>query len=143
MKKLIRRNKKLKVFLGGTCNESMWREILKPQLNIDYFDPIVDDWTPECQEEEIRQRQLCDFLLYVITPKMKGVYSIAEAVDDANKFPEKTIFCYMPEDDGVQFSDSQKKSLAAVAKLVQANGGCMLDGLNSIAKFLNNQISKG
>lgn len=31
----------MKVFLGGTCNNSTWREELKPLLKIDYFDPVV------------------------------------------------------------------------------------------------------
>ena len=29
--------KLLKVFLGGTCNGSLWRNELIPQLKIDYF----------------------------------------------------------------------------------------------------------
>lgn len=37
-----------KVFLGGTCNESAWREELIQMLNVDYFNPVVDDWTEEC-----------------------------------------------------------------------------------------------
>lgn len=35
----------MKVFLGGTVNGSKWRTIVKEQLNIDYFDPVVEDWT--------------------------------------------------------------------------------------------------
>ena len=46
---------KKKVFLGGTCNESQWRTALIPMLHIDFFNPVVDDWTPECQTEEIKQ----------------------------------------------------------------------------------------
>jgi hypothetical protein len=45
-----------KVFLGGTCNESTWRTELIGMLNgIDYFNPVVDDWTPAHQDEEIMQ----------------------------------------------------------------------------------------
>ena len=54
-----------KVFLGGTCNGSKWRKDLINLLKIDYFDPVVDNWTPECQKEENRQRAICDFNLYV------------------------------------------------------------------------------
>lgn len=32
-----------KVFLGGTCNESTWRDKIIPELLIDYFNPIVED----------------------------------------------------------------------------------------------------
>ena len=46
----------MKVFLGGTCAGSTWRDELIPQLKIDYFNPVVADWTPECRAEEIRQK---------------------------------------------------------------------------------------
>lgn len=127
----------MKVFLGGTCNESTWRDNLIPMLLIDFFNPVVDDWTPDCMAEEIRQREECDFCLYVITPKMTGVYSIAEAVDDSNKRPEKTIFCVLPIDEGSAFTHGQQRSLNQVGKMVSSNGGHFLDSLEEVAKFLN------
>jgi hypothetical protein len=130
-----------KVFLGGTCNESTWREELIPLLSIGYFNPVVKDWTPECQEEEIRQREECDYCLYVITPKMTGVYSIAEVVDDSNKRPEKTIFCFIEENYNplynIEFTKHQRKSLEQTGKLVQANGGTWLTSLTAVARFLS------
>ena len=128
---------KTKVFLGGTCNNSTWRDKLIPLLKIDYFNPVVDDWTPECQDEEIRQRELCDYCLYTITPKMTGVYSIAEVVDDSNKRPEKTILCVLDEDDENSFSETQIKSLKQVKEMVKNNGANVFDSLEDIASFLN------
>ena len=125
-----------KVFLGGTCNESNWRKLLIPILKIEFFNPVVDDWTPECMEEELRQRQLCDYVLYVITPKMTGVYSIAEVIDDSNKQPEKTIFCFLHNDSGY-FSKGQIKSLMSVGRLVERNGGKFLEDLDEVAYYLN------
>lgn len=93
-----------KVFLGGTCNDSTWRDDLIPKLKIDYFNPIVDDWNKEAQQEEIKERKNSDYVLYVITPKMSGVYSIAEVVDDSNKRPEKTLFCVLNIDDENEFT---------------------------------------
>lgn len=126
-----------KVFLGGTTADSSWRKELIEELDIDYFDPVVKDWNKEAQDEEIRQRKLCDFCLYVITPKMKGVYSVAEVVDDSNKRPHKTIFCYLLHDGDNTFSVEQTKSLARVGKMVQANGSVWLHTLSDIASFLN------
>lgn len=128
---------KTKVFLGGTCNNSTWRDKLISLLKIDYFNPVVDDWTPECQDEEIRQRELCDYCLYTITPKMTGVYSIAEVVDDSNKRPEKTILCVLDEDDENIFSESQIKSLKQVKEMVKNNGANVFNSLEDIASFLN------
>ena len=127
----------MKVFLGGTCNESTWRDKLIPLLNIDYFNPVVPDWTPECMAEEILQRETCDYCLYVITPKMTGVYSIAEVVDDSNKRPEKTLFCVQAEDDEHYFTTGQMRSLGQVGKMVEANGGKLFQALSHAADYLN------
>lgn len=128
---------KKKVFLGGTCNGSTWRQTLKSLLTIHYFDPVVDDWTPECQVEERKQRELCDYCLYVITPKMAGVYSIAEVVDDSNKRPEKTVFCYLSTDDDDIFNAGQIKSLDQVGEMVARNGGKFVRSLKEVADILN------
>ena len=132
-----------RVFLGGTCNESIWRDLLIPMLKIDYFNPVVDDWTPECQAEEIRQREQCDFCLYTITPRMTGVYSIAEVVDDSNKRPEKTIFCILETDPtgGKQFTKEQVKSIEAVGKMVERNGGKLFRSLKDVADYLNGEVA--
>ena len=144
-----------KVFLGGTCNESTWRDRLIEMLEIDYFNPVVDDWTEECYQEELRQREICDYCLYVITPRMTGVYSIAEVVDDSNKRPEKTIFCILEYDlsdyktkiEGDKkvrryvetFKPEQLKSLDKVGVMVEKNGGKYFKSLSEVAEFLNNK----
>jgi len=46
---------KVKIFLGGTCATSTWREELMTKLNterVEAFNPVVPDWTPECQAIE-------------------------------------------------------------------------------------------
>lgn len=127
-----------RVFLGGTCNGSNWRNKIISELKIDYFNPVVDDWTPECQAEEIKQRAECDFVLYLITPKMTGVYAIAEVVDDSNKQPEKTIFCFWAHDtEGFDFTSGQITSLKAVAKMVLKNGGKYFEKHKDAVKYLN------
>lgn len=125
------------VFLGGTCNESEWRDVLIPMLNINFFDPRVDDWTPECQKEEIKQRKICDYCLYVITPKMTGVYSIAEVVDDSNKNPKKTLFCILQNDGDLNFDEGQIRSLNQVGEMVKKNGAKFFTSLEQIADYLN------
>lgn len=141
--------KMTKVFLGGTCNNSTWREELIPMLNVDYFNPVVDDWTEECYLDELRQRVICDYCLYVITPKMTGVYSIAEVVDDSNKRPTKTIFCLLNSDFNekwleneyldryLYFDKGQMTSLDRVGKMVELNGGKYFKSLEEVASYLN------
>ena len=126
-----------RIGLFGTCNDSQWRETLKPLLTIDYFDPVVSDWNAEAQEREIYERATCDWILYTITPKMVGVYSIAEVVDDSNKRPERTIFCLLRDDDGVSFDEAQWKSLQAVKRMVLSNTAIVTEHLAHVARFVN------
>lgn len=129
---------KNKVFLGGTCNNSTWRDRVIKKLKIDYFNPVVEDWTPECQKEEERQKNdECNIHLYVITPLMTGVFSIAEAVQSSNNWDKETYFCYLEEDDGKKFEKFQIKSLKATADLIKNNGGKTFTSLDSLIDTLN------
>jgi hypothetical protein len=136
----------VKVFLGGTCaktwrkdSAALWRETLIPMLRCEYFNPVVPDWTIECQQEELRQRETCDFVLYTITPYMEGVYSIAEVADDSNKRPEQTLLCLLNRRGAIKFNDAQWKSLVAVERLVERNGARTFRKLERVADFLNEQ----
>jgi hypothetical protein len=127
----------MKVFLGGTVNGSTWRQALIPMLDVDYFDPVVDDWDEEAHRRELHEREHCDFCLYVITPLMEGYYSLAEVADDSFRKADKTIFCCLPEDGGRRFTERQLLELRRVGKLVQANGAVWKDSLREVADFLN------
>ena len=126
-----------KVFLGGTCNNSKWREAIIPKIEIDYFNPVVDNWTEEDYQEELKQRELCDYCLYVITPKMTGVYSIAEVIDDSNKQPEKSIFLFINKDGKDKFEEHQIKSLDKVGIMVENNGGKYFKTLKELLNYIN------
>lgn len=133
------KNTKATVFLGGTCNDSTWREELIPQLSISYFNPVVPDWNEEAYKRELEARENSEFCLYVLTPKMTGVYSIAEVVDDSNKRPEKTVFCFLEKDGDLEFDKHQLKSLVNTGKMVKANGATVLGSLTEVAEFLNKE----
>lgn len=131
------------VFLGGTCNGSLWRDQLVPMLEVTSFNPVVADWNDEVQQREIAMRAGCEWCLYVITPKMTGVYSIAEVVEDACKRPEKTLFCFLTEDDGDAFGPHQIKSLKATSALIARCGAKVYDSLEAVAHFVNqNSVSE-
>lgn len=125
------------VFLGGTVNGSKWRDELIPKLKIDYFNPIVDEWNEKAKQAEDDAKAKSDYLLFVLTPKLEGFYSIAEVVDASNKDPQKTIICVLESDDGNEWTAHQSKSLKRIEDLVSSNGGMVLNGLDECADFLN------
>jgi hypothetical protein len=111
---------KNKIFLGGTCAETTWREELIRSIQVDFFNPVVENWTEDCIEvEDWQKRDVCNIHLYVITKEMKGVYSIAEVIDSTHTNKKVTILHVIP--DG--FDEVQLKSLKAVVKMVRENGG--------------------
>ena len=124
------------MFLGGTCNESTWRNELIPLLEekgIEYYNPVVEDWTPECQQEEYRQKEICDVHLYLITKKMKGVFSIAEAVASCQDAGKLTLFAFANFDG--EFDEGERRSLDAVGNLIVKLGGAYHTGINTIEEL--------
>ena len=135
------KEKKNRIFLGGTCNESTWRDELIKLLKVDYFNPVVDDWTPEDQEIEMDEKEnKCNIHLYVITKEMKGVFSIAEAVDSVHNDNVRTIFQVIPDD----FEEFQLKSLNAVVDLINLRGGIAYvdSDISRTANILNYSFSE-
>ena len=125
-----------KVFLGGTVR-SAWRERLIQMIVIDYYNPIVKDWTPECIEEENKEKKSCDLELYVFTPQMNGIYAIAEVVDASNKKPKDTIMCVLFDYDSHSFSEEDQRSIKEVIKMVEGNGSEVFYKLWEVARCLN------
>jgi len=131
----------MKVFLGGPVNTSNWRKQLISMLKIDYYNPDVEQWNFATYKNELEAKQNCDYYLCIVTPQMCSTYSIAEIVDESNKHPEKTIFCYMEHDNGNEFDNHQKKSLERTCQMIELNGGKSFRTLDEVAQFLNKQVN--
>lgn len=127
-------NRMISVFLGGTCSGYNWRNKLIPKLKCCFYNPIVKNWSEEDRLREVYHRENDDYVLYVITSGIKGVYSIAEVVDDANLRPEKTLFCLLEDE---KMRKEMLHSLKAVKKLLEDKGINCFDNLDDVANFLN------
>ena len=128
-----------RIFLGGTCNNSTWRDDIIHNLavGIQYFNPVVKDWTPECQAIEMAEKENgCNVHLYVITHEMIGTFSIAEVIDSAHNHKVRTILHIIPKG----FEAGPLKSLQAVVDLVNLRGGiAYIDNeLARTSRLLNN-----
>ena len=130
----------MKVFLGGTCADTTWRDELIKEFEpckIEYFNPVVKDWTPECQAvEEDEKNNKCDCHLYVITKEMMGTYSIAEIINSAWQSiiygTHVNLVAFAVLDEGT-WQKHDLKSFDAVMKLVHN-----IAPYNSICGFVKN-----
>jgi hypothetical protein len=122
------------IFLGGTCNNDNWREEFiyhwKKLLTdkryesfkkIELFNPVVDDWNEIAQKKEEEVKATAMMNLFVITPNMKGVFSIAEAVECSHRTDCMTVFAIY--DRNKEFGTSEMKSFDATGNLIKKNGG--------------------
>jgi hypothetical protein len=67
--------------LFGTCGGSTWRnEFIKKYqaLNIEFFNPQVDDWKPELAEIEAEHLVNDEIILFPVTSETYGTGSLAE-----------------------------------------------------------------
>lgn len=138
----------VKVFLGGTTKGYDWRGVIEREFEhhdgIELFNPIVKDWNDEAINIENEYKKTCDVCLYLITPHLEGIYSIAEAVDDSNKRPEKTVFVYVDDTKHrggkYTFTKCMKKSLEVTKQMIVSNGAKSFDSLEELIGYLKSLI---
>ena len=116
----------MRIFLGGTCADTTWRDDFIKEIEstgIEYFNPVVKDWTPECQAiEEDEKNNKCDTHLYVITKEMLGTYSIAEIVNSAWQsiiYGITTTFVVFAVLDEGTWKTHERKSFDAIMNMVK------------------------
>ena len=109
------------VGLFGTAGESSWREPVMMRLDnegIAYFNPVVEDWTPECAEKEATHMASDKVILFVVTSETDSFGSLAEtgwAARSALEHGQDMILV-------IERFDGDKKSDAARAReLVKAH----------------------
>ena len=127
--------KKNKVFLGGTCFGRDWRKELMPNIQVDHYNPLVEDWTEDDRAiEKDEQENKCNIHLYVITSP-KSIFSIAEAVQSSHMSNKSTILHVVPSD----FSKEELKHMNQICELVKRNGAVVYidNDLLRTAKVIN------
>lgn len=120
-------NSKFTIFLGGTCNYSTWRDTLLNLIKederydeykdlLDIFNPVVKNWNEEARRREMDFKKNCNLQLYVITPRMRGIYSIGEIMKDvyANKDnPDKHLIVAFIDEKDLKFDEQMRHSIKA------------------------------
>lgn len=130
---------KNKIFLGGTTENTTWRDdvikFLETFDDVQYFNPVVENWTDEDQKiEKYEKDEMCNIHLYVITSAMNGVFSIAEVVQSSNEDAKITFFHIIEKG----FDESKLKSLEATCSLVKDNGGTVSKDFTGIDSLIHN-----
>lgn len=130
----------IKVFLGGTCNGSKWRENFVSTDKIEYFH--YDETLPS-PSQEVDQHQLllnksrpCHILLHVLTPMSIDPLNIAVLISDSIKQPKKTILIIVKEDRDYCFDVQAWMMLETIKEMVVSNGAKCLDSFKEAIEYI-------
>jgi hypothetical protein len=131
------------VFLGGTINGSSWRDKLVEKLHVNYFNPVVPQWSPEARKAELAAKADASVLLYAITPKQEGFYTIAEMTHAVfGLLTRKVFILVLEEDDGETFSEHQRDSVASIQELLyQRMDVTISTDIETAANWLNKELA--
>lgn len=114
----------LVVGLFGTCGGSKWRDSFMARykdLGIQYFNPQVDNWVPECAVEEARHLAEDKVILFPVTNETYATGSLSEvgfSILNAIKLDDRRSFVVMIQMDlSPELNDpiARKESLRARA----------------------------
>lgn len=115
--------------LFGTCGRSKWRNQFIDVFNqkqIDFFNPLVDDWKPEDAIIEAEHLVEDAIICFPITSETYGTGSLAEtgfSILNAIKLEDRRDFILLIEskldDDLMQNQELAKESLRARALVLQ------------------------
>ncbi len=135
----------LSVFLGGTCGNSTWRKelILMLNENVSFFNPVVENWTEECQQIEDEHKKNDDVFLFVIMPETDNNYSISEVTELAILRPESMILCVLDKVNGEKFTEHESKAWKKIlSNLKRQHRACICETLKDVAKEINRRADK-
>lgn len=129
----------MRVFLGGTVEGYDWREYVMSELDqfgIEYFNPVVKNYTEQDRIKEDNEKEICDILLFTITNDIVGVYSIAEVTEYAVRRERTVIFCNMYQRNQSEDAIKMGRSLANTERLISKYTAMVCHDLHTAVDYI-------
>lgn len=122
------KDSKLQIFLGGSCNPTTWRQnVAIPFLEtkgISYYNPQVENWTPEVVDSERYAKQNAQILLFVIDKQTRSTVSLVESAFMAGERKNLVLVIYPFDYNILSIQDTLKqtsKSIETRSKLTRTS----------------------
>jgi hypothetical protein len=118
------------VGLFGTCGNSTWRKPFIERfqaLGVNYFNPQVDNWTPECADIEAQHLKRDSIILFPVTGETYGTGSLAETgfsiIQAITSTPSRWVIVMidMEMDEALKADEVAYKESMRARKLVTAH----------------------
>uniref|UniRef100_A0A6G1SJ05 Uncharacterized protein n=1 Tax=Aceria tosichella TaxID=561515 RepID=A0A6G1SJ05_9ACAR len=114
------KNGTFQIFLGGSCNPTTWRQsVAIPYLEmngITYYNPQVDNWTPELVKTERHAKQSAQVLLFVLDEQTRSTVSLVESAFMAGEGKKLVLVIYPFEYDVLSLTDTTKQTTSNIVE---------------------------
>jgi hypothetical protein len=105
---------KFQIFLGGSCNPTTWRQsVAIPYLELNgitYYNPQIDNWTPELVKIERHAKQSAQVLFFVFDEQTRSTVSLVESAFMAGEGKKLVLVIYPFEYDVLSLTDTMKQT---------------------------------
>lgn len=94
------------VFLGGACNPTTWRRdtvipmLQKATPTVTFYNPQVEDWTPDLVAVEAKAKATCKVMLFVLNGQTTGMATAVEIAELMSKGRRVFLVCEEIKEDG-------------------------------------------
>lgn len=113
-------NGSFQIFLGGSCNPTTWRQsVAIPYLEsngITYYNPQVDNWTPELVKTERHAKQNAQVLLFVLDEQTRSTVSLVESAFMAGVGKKLVLVIYPFEFNVLSLTDTTKQTTSNIVE---------------------------
>jgi hypothetical protein len=130
------------VYLGGTENDSTWRDMLVPKVSgVRCYIPSNPDWDKDALAREQSIRRSATLLLFTYTPRQQLPDLAAEVILAAVHSPERVVFCVKAEDfEAELFTKAQSDALGRIGQMVLDLGGAFIPSFDDLPSFLRTRL---
>lgn len=123
-----------RVFIAGRGDYGNWRSDIKRLLG-EAVDTIESAGRGMINaQRDAFEKEHADSIVFVITPSALSTFDLANAVNESNKRPEKTIVCFLSAGSEWMHDPRRYAELAEIRAILEANGATCVNSLTEIAE---------
>ena len=131
----------MNLFVGGIFKESSSTlDKIRSGVNGNVYLRAIDRKDNHELKLESEALANADFELYVLMPGMDGFELVIEVVNASNKRPAKTGYLFAESEESKEFTSHQIKSLNAIGKMIDKNGGKWFESSEQAIQHINNLV---
>jgi len=124
------------VFIAGRGDYGNWRSEIKRLLGDNVITAESSGRGLVNAQHDAFEKEHADAIVFVITPSALSTFDLANAVNESNKRPEKTIVCFLSAGNEWMHDPRRYAELSEVRAILESNGARCLNGLAEITELI-------